>query len=150
MNKKLIYILAGILGLSAVAFAAINSGFPYAVAQWPGFGPKRGIVQFAITGTSNTSSANFVPGVTNTNALGTSSLRFSNVYTTALDISGTATLTGLFTQRSNAAPRTNVTPTAAYQIIINTGSSPAQACISTGTLISQWALLSNFSTACSN
>lgn len=57
---------------------------------------------------------------------------------------------GGFMLPSNPAPRTNVTPPGIYTLIVNTGSSPAQTCISTGTLKSQWALLTNYSTACSN
>lgn len=60
------------------------------------------------------------------------------------------TFTGQVILPSNAAPRTNVTPLAAFSFIVNTGSTPDQLCISTGTLLSQWALASNFATACSN
>jgi hypothetical protein len=60
------------------------------------------------------------------------------------------TFTGLPALPSDAAPRTNLTPGTTFQMVVNTGSSPDQVCISTGVLVSQWALLSNFSTACSN
>lgn len=51
----------------------------------------------------------------------------------------------------DAAPRTNVTATTIFQQIVNTGATPNQVCIATGTTATtQWVLLSNFSTPCSN
>ncbi len=64
---------------------------------------------------------------------------------------GTFSGTLLFGILSNAAPRSNVTPTYTFQQIVNTGSSPDELCISTGTAsATQWVLVSNFGTACSN
>lgn len=51
---------------------------------------------------------------------------------------------------NNAAPRTNVTPRAAYAEIINTGATPPELCISTGTAVDTWALSSNMALPCSN
>ena len=79
-----------------------------------------------------------------TTALNGTSNTFGNAITDGF------TFTGQVILPSNAAPRTNVTPLAAFSFIVNTGSTPDQLCISTGTLLSQWALASNFSTACSN
>lgn len=48
----------------------------------------------------------------------------------------------------NAAPRTNVTPTIAGQIIYN--SADKELCFSTGTTVTSWVLSSNPATACSH
>ncbi len=75
---------------------------------------------------------------------------------TPMTISGTGvsfttmTVTGLFGLRTDAAPRTNITPTAIGQMIVNTGASPDQVCISSGTTASTWVKIADFSTACDN
>ena len=79
-------------------------------------------------------------GVTTLNG----AMNFGNAITDVI------TVNALLTIPSNAAPRSNVTPTAIGQLIVNTGSSPDQVCISTGTLISQWARIADFAVACSN
>lgn len=60
------------------------------------------------------------------------------------------TFTGLLQLPSNAAPKTNVTPTAVGQVILNTGSTPDEVCFSTGTTASTWVLLSTPTVSCSN
>jgi hypothetical protein len=75
----------------AGAAFAIGSTFPYYHQRWLGTGTTRNTEQFSIQTPSAGAAAIFVPGTTNTNALGSSSLRFSNVYTTALNTSGPIT-----------------------------------------------------------
>lgn len=72
---------------------------------------------------------------------------YANIGSTLID---DIQIKGLMALPSNAAPRTNVTPLRAYELIINSGATPDEVCISTGVLKSEWALLSNFATACSN
>jgi hypothetical protein len=58
------------------------------------------------------------------------------------------TLTGLPRLPADAAPRTNITPTAAGELIWN--SADAQICVSTGTTASTWVQVSDGTTACSH
>ncbi len=85
--------LAGILIGSAIG-PAVGNAVEQAgwITGWLGKGSRRNTREFSITSGSSIGAANFVPGTDNTNALGTSSLRFSNVFSTLLNISGAATL----------------------------------------------------------
>lgn len=69
---------------------------------------------------------------------------------TALTIAGGEVTIGtsLFTLPSNAAPKTNVTPTAVGQLIYN--STANQLCVSTGTALNTWVQVADGTTACSN
>jgi hypothetical protein len=96
-KKSFLFGLGVICLLGSIAFALTNSGWPYASQIWPGVGSKRNIVQFALGAVAAGGNSGFYPGVTNTNPLGSSSLRFSNVYTTLLNVSGASTLTGAIT-----------------------------------------------------
>lgn len=86
--------------LSALVLALIAvtawAGSVY-IHTWTGSGSRRNTVEFSIAASAPGSAASFLPGTTNTNALGSSSLRFSNVYTTLLNVSGASTMTGAVT-----------------------------------------------------
>jgi hypothetical protein len=112
-KKSFLAGLAAICVFGSVAFALTNSGWPYASQIWPGVGPKRNIVQFALGAAAAGGNSGFYPGVTNTNPLGSSSLRFSNVYTTLLNVSGAVTLAGAISGAT--------TITAAGPVIANGG-----------------------------
>ena len=60
------------------------------------------------------------------------------------------TVNALFTLPSDAAPRTNVTPTVVGQLILNTGATPDEVCFSTGTTASTWVQIRTANTACAN
>lgn len=92
MKKNILTILA-LFGLSAVAFA-VGSTFPYYHHRWLGTGTTRNTEQFSIQTPSAGASAIFVPGVTDTNALGSTALRFSNVYSVLGNYSGAVTFGG--------------------------------------------------------
>ncbi len=70
------------------------------------------------------------------------------------DISGEVTFDSLVTATgglalpSNAAPRTNVTPTAAGQLIWN--SADKQVCVSTAATVTSWVQAADGTTACSH
>lgn len=91
--KKLSLFVAGLLGVVALAWA----GYPYYAQTWNGTGTRRNTVEFSIQTPSAGAAAIFAPGTTDTNALGSTSLRFSNVFTTLLNVSGATTLTGAIT-----------------------------------------------------
>lgn len=63
----------------------------------------------------------------------------------ALTVS-TMTMSGLLGIRANAAPRTNITPTAAGQLIWN--STELELCVSTGTTVNTWTRVSDGTSAC--
>ena len=75
-----------------------------------------------------------------------------------LDVAGTAklgaavtdtiTLTGLPALPSDSAPRTNITPTVAGQLIYN--SADKEVCFSTGTAATTWVQIRSASTACTH
>ncbi len=114
---KVLGLLAGLLGVAALAIGA-GTQYPYFHARWFGMGSKNNTEQFSINTPSAGASAVLTPGVTNTNALGSSSLRFSNVFTTLLNASGAITAgssltaagtvvgNGGFTVFNSTAPRT--------------------------------------------
>lgn len=128
MNKKILAGLLVVAGLSGALFAAINSGFPYANQTWQGYGNKRNIVQFTIRALTEGASSDLVPGVTNTNALGSTSLRFSGVYSVLLNATGNFTLgaaaafiTSPATVQSLSVATTGISPSAAYVLVGSSG-----------------------------
>lgn len=64
--------------------------------------------------------------------------------------SNSGTFNSILVIPSNAAPRTNVTPTSIGQLIRNTGTDPDEICFSTGTTLPTWVLIRSANTACSN
>lgn len=93
LNKSKVWSVVGVvLAVATLAWA----GTVY-IHTWTGSGSRRNTVEFAIAASAPGSAAAFLPGTTNTNALGSSSLRFSNVYTTLLNVSGATTQTGALT-----------------------------------------------------
>jgi hypothetical protein len=58
------------------------------------------------------------------------------------------TVTTQFLLPTNAAPRTNVTPSRAGALIHNSAAN--EICVSTGTTVDSWALLKDTTTVCSN
>lgn len=60
----------------------------------------------------------------------------------------TVTVSSRFGLPSNAAPRTNVTPSAAGQLIFNTTQS--EICVSSGTVVTSWVKAASTTTACGN
>lgn len=92
-RSKALGLLAGVLGLAGIICAA-GTQYPYFHTRWLGMGALRNTEQFSINTPSAGASAIFSPGTNNTNALGSSSLRFSNVYTTLMNVSGAMTVSG--------------------------------------------------------
>lgn len=86
---KTLGLLAAIFGVVAVAFAA---NYPYYLQRWTGMGSRNNTTEFSIQVPSSGAAAILAPGTTNTNALGSSSLVFSNVYSQLLTVGGTATV----------------------------------------------------------
>lgn len=163
MKKKLLYGLAGILGFAAIAFAAVNSGFPFASQQWAGYGSKRGVVQFVITAASNGASSDFLPGVTGVNSLGTSALRFLNAYITTLNVSGASTLTGnvtasgtLTANQANLSMQVSTAPLTSSTVICTSSgtivwnSTDKQVCVSSGTNKTTFVSISTPTAACAH
>ena len=134
MKRKLFSVaVAGLLFGAIIGPLVAGVGYPVIVSSWLGDGAKRNTVQYQIRIPSSGSSAQFVPGTDNTNPLGTSSLRFSDVQTydltaaddvvvsddlavtddiTAADITvtGTSTLArSSFGIQLSSAPKTSVT-----------------------------------------
>ena len=138
-KKSFLFGLGAICLLGSIAFALTNSGWPYASSIWFGLGPKRNIVQFALGAVAAGGNSGFYPGVTNTNPLGSSSLRFSNVYTTLLNVSGAATLSGSTTQTGSLTVTGLTTTNGLLQLTVSTAPRTATAVglltISTGTVI---------------
>lgn len=62
----------------------------------------------------------------------------------------TMTISGAFRLRLDAAPRTNITPGAIGELIVNTGATPDELCFSTGTTVSTWVQVSTPTLACQN
>lgn len=159
MNFKKLYIPMGfIVGIAVGVFAA--NQFPYYAQKWEGTGNRYKTTEFYIGTPSAGAAAIFAPGTTNVNDLGSSALRFRNMYGVGLDISGNTTLgdaatdvitfTGLTQLQVSATPRSSITPTAAGQLIFN--STGKELCMSTGTSIASWVRVSSgvVTTACSN
>ena len=86
-------------------------------------------------------------GVTLTNAGVTTLNGAMNFGNATADV---ITINALFTLPSNAAPRTNVTPTVVGQLILNTGATPDEVCFSTGTTASTWTQIRTSNTPCAN
>jgi hypothetical protein len=134
-------------------------------------GSRRNTVEVTLESPSLGSAANLLPGTDNTNALGSSTKRWSDMQTVLATIGGTATLsgatniagattmTGLLTASTttlnggfapwgNATPDASLTPTTTGQIVRNTTSGGF--CYSTGIAPSSWVLLTSSTTACQN
>ena len=105
--------------------------------------------------------------ITDSNETVRISVGSTNAITGNLTISGTLAVTGATTQTgamtvssmtvtvafvlpNHATPDASVTPFATGQIIINTGATPDEVCMSTGVAASSWVLLSTPTVACSN
>lgn len=159
MNLKKFFVPAFfMLGLAVGVFGA--NQFPYFAQRWEGTGSRYKTTEFYIGTPSAGSACIFAPGATNTNDLGSSSLRFRNIYGVGLNTSGNTTLgdaatdvvtlTGLTQLQVSTGPRTNVTPTAAGQLIFN--STGVELCVSSGTTITSWVRVSSgtSTTACAN
>ncbi len=158
MNLKKFYVPACfIVGLAIGAYAA--NQFPYYAQKWEGTGSRYKTTEFYIGTPSSGAAAIFAPGTTNVNALGSTSLRFSNVYTTLLNTSGAATLSGAVTATSatnvlgvyiSTAPRSSVTVAA---LTFSTGtffynSTTNSLCYSTATTQTSVVAASAPTTAC--
>jgi len=76
--------------------------------------------------------------------LNVSSMAATNVTVSTININTTIRLP------QNAAPQTNIIPTAIGQLIINTGATPDELCFSTGTAIQAWVRVRTPSATCSN
>lgn len=90
------------------------------IVTWTGKGSRRGTVEFTIESPSMGSAANFLPGTTGTNALGTSALRFSDVQTVNATVSGTLTAAGVNVSGGFVVPTVDIdttTPTVAGQLV---------------------------------
>ena len=138
MNRfKVFGLLAGLLAVAAYVYAA---AYPYYHSRWLGMGSKQNTEQFSIQTPSSGASAILVPGVTNTNALGTTALRFSNVFSTLLNSAGPITGGAGFAVIVSTAPRTANAVAAlytAYTIPAGTqffDSTSNVTCISSGTV----------------
>lgn len=108
--------LAAALGVVLGVSLAYAATYPYLIAPYRGMGARHNTLEFAIQVPSAGAAAIFAPGTTNTNALGSTLLRFSNVFTTLLNVSGLATFSGgLTVSQANVsvqlstAPRTSTT-----------------------------------------
>ena len=118
------------------------------------FGPGSSSVQTPSWSMGASSSADFY--LSAAFPMGSSNIFSAKASDTSMTVTSmTVTTAGFFTTHlsipQNAAPRTNVTALKVFEIIVNTGASPDEVCISTGiTATTQWVLLSNMGTACSN
>lgn len=137
-----------------------------------GTGARRDTIEFEFIEPSAGSAQNLEPGTDNTNALGTSSKRFSDVQTLDATIGDdlavtddmtvgddavfgstvteTATFNGLIRPAIHITPDASVTPTAAGQLIWNTTPTLWELCVSTGATAGAWVRFSTPTAACSN
>ncbi len=135
--KKSLYLFLGAVFVASVVWAA---RYPLDAETWLGTGAKQKIVQFAIRTASAGASAAFVPGVDNTNALGTSSLRFSNVFSELGNFEGPITGAAGMAVIVSTAPRTAAAVASlysAYTIPAGTvyyNSTSGVMCVSSGTV----------------
>lgn len=91
MNKKTIGLVFGLV----VGVAALIWAYPYPNIHWTGYGEgSNRTAGFRIQTPSAGSVPVFVPTANNTFALGTTALRFSNVFTTLMNVSGAITASG--------------------------------------------------------
>lgn len=110
-----------------IAVVGILAGFvSFAVADSPvrnsikGTGARRDTVEFQWVEPTAGSAMNMVPGVTNTNALGTSSLRWSDVQTVNATVTGTLTAAAVSVSGGFVIPTVDITttsPTVVGQLI---------------------------------
>lgn len=92
-RKKTLLSVAGLMAVAVLGFAA-GTQYPYYIAPFRGMGARNNTLEFAVQVPSAGAAAIFAPGTTNTNALGSTALRFSNVFTTLLNASGAITASG--------------------------------------------------------
>lgn len=151
--KKNLYLFLGAVFVASVVWAA---RYPLYHDRWLGTGTKNATEQFSIQTPSAGASAIFVPGVTNTNALGTTALRFSNVFSILGNFSGPITASGGVGVVQSTAPRTSVTTVAtlyatytipAGTVFLNTTNNFL--CHSTGTVQTSIVQSTSPTTACS-
>lgn len=109
-RSKALGLLAGLLGLAGILYAA-GTQYPYFIAPFRGMGSRNNTVEFAVQVPSAGAAAIFAPGTTNTNALGSTSLRFSNVFTQLLNVAGTATVAVSSNTTSTTTPFVFFVPT---------------------------------------
>ena len=144
--------------LGGLALASLIAGFSLAavfneagfITGWWGKGSRNNTMQFAITSGASIGAANFVPGVDNTNALGTSALKFSDVQTYDLSVSDHLTVGGLLQLTVSTAPRT-ANAVAAMTIAPGTviyNSTDLGLCHSTGSVQSSFVASTAPTTAC--
>jgi hypothetical protein len=144
-----------------VALVAVSLAYAATGTIWTltGKGSRRNTVEFSIESPTVGTAAKFLPGTDNTNALGSSTLRFSDVQTVLATIGGATTISGLLTASTTTltggfapwgypAPDAGLIPTTTGQIVRNTTSGGF--CYSTGTAASSWVLLTSSTTACQN
>jgi hypothetical protein len=159
-------LLVGLVGLSASVYSASGT-----IVTWTGMGSRRNTVEVTLESPSLGSAANLLPGTDNTNALGSSTKRWSDMQTVLATIGGTATLsgatniagattitalltastttlTGGFAPWSHPTPRASLIPTTTGQIVRN--STSGGFCYSTGTSAGAWVVLSATTTVCQN
>jgi hypothetical protein len=103
--------VVGNLLAPAIVHAAQEIGL---ITGWFGKGSRNNTYQFKITSGNSIGAANLVPGTDNTNALGTSSLRFSNVYGVLGNFSGPITSSAGASVVTSSAPRTAAAVAALY------------------------------------
>lgn len=101
-------------GFIALACAVIVYAATGTIVTWTGMGSRRNTVEFTIESASIGSAAAFLPGTDNTNALGSASKRFSNIYAAAATIDSPITATASLTVVRSTAPRTAVGVAALY------------------------------------
>jgi hypothetical protein len=118
--KNLIAVVGLLAGL--VVFAVADSPVRNSIK---GTGARRDTVEFQWVEPTAGSAMNMVPGVTNTNARGTSSLRWSDVQTTNLTVAGTLTASGGLTVAGGfVIPTVDIaasSPTVLGQLVKTTG-----------------------------
>lgn len=137
MNKKL-FLFLGALAVGAFGWAI--GTYPYYHHQWFGTNSYRNTHAFTIQTPSEGAAPIFAPGTTNLNALGSTSLRFSNVLSVLGNFSGPITATAGLGIVVSTAPRTAVGVAALYSsFTIPAGtqfynSTSGVTCISSGTV----------------
>lgn len=111
--------LIAVVGILAgfVSFAGADSPVRNAIN---GTGARRDTVEFQWVEPTAGSAMNMVPGVTNTNALGTSSLRWSDVQTVNATVTGTLTAGAMSVSGGFVIPTVDVSvssPTVLGQLV---------------------------------
>lgn len=134
--------------LSIFVMVSIAYAATYDLWTVTGSGSRRNTVEFKIQASAPGSAASLLPGTDATNDLGSSSYRFNNSYVVTANSTNVVTSTATFNVRLNSAPRTNVTPTRAGELVFNTTAN--ELCMSTGSVASSWVKVSTPSAACAN